>query len=439
MAIPAANSNLQYSTMLLLMKSVYGDVLNKTTPDQCPFLDRIQSKVKKIEGGGREWVEGIAGPLGGGTRAHADDGAMAASRWDPTYQGKIEPKMFSTTFTSTLHAMERAKASKEAFKDATRTMLENTQLKHKRIWWKMLWNGPFPGLVGRRDTIVTVTNTLDVAAVAGGFYPRSGMWIDEGDCLDSYNAITPGGADTWRADRSVRVLRKSTVVDPQDTFVVETDPTATWGATDYVFRENSRNGTTFYEPGGIPGFVQASGEHLGLDPAVSPYPTWWVSKVLANPAGAGVDRPISRALIHQLVNTIKYGDSKESPDMLVCNLAHQDAISELIWGLYQEPRGQKVVGGYGDIAWRWPGSSPVDIFFDDMCIPGNLWALNSKYLRMQMLYKTKFVDDEAGLPMIRIHGYQIFEGQITTSYNLFTVKRAAHGVLKDLEFTELSV
>jgi hypothetical protein len=370
---------------------------------------------------------------------------MATANYDQTYQGAIEPKNFSTSFAMTLHQLERAKTSKAAFKDLGVKVIKNAQTKHKRVWWRQLWNGPAAGCLGKIDIVVGTNTKVTVKAPDSGtgyYVPANGFRINIGDVINFFdtmsNTARNGGA-------GFRVTNVSTTTTALDTVTFEEDVHTSGALTvvndDYMFFDNALTGVagtvaaaTYGEPLGIPVACDDSTTHLTLTTASLP----WFKSVRNH--NNGTSRPITRALMHKIVNQVRYGLSKKSPDMIVCNLAHQDSIAELLWGIYQEPRKNKVEGGYGDVSWRWPGSKPVDIFFDDMCVPGTIWFLNSEYLRMQALYKTRFVDDENGLPAMRRAGYQIFEGAVTTSYNgPFAVNRNVLGRLEDVEFEDLAI
>lgn len=420
------------ANILGLLKKHYSDIIAKTTPDKCALWDMFEEEVKEVPGGGESWTENIEGPIGGGVAEHDDTGAMPLAKYNPTQQVTVTPKLMSATFSLSLFAMERSKGSSSSYAKLVQREIDNIRKKLRRFCWVGLWQDA-TGCVGKIASVAGdhVTITLDTIATDA---PTNALWINPGDLLNCWDAKVAGtqqvgaGAatnvevSTGGPNESLDVIVMAEAVDGAGT---------PWGAGDYLFRYGSKKAaSTFRSPNGLQNLVDDTSTHL-LAPGTNPF---WKSKLI------DVAGPLDRRHIHREINSIKRFNDGVANVKMVCALDHQDDIAELIYPIWHEPRGSRTVGGYaggkgrdgtgGTIAWQWPGSEPVDILFDDMCLPGSMWFIDTDHIKRNVLFKPRFVDEGQGvLPAMRRPSYQLWDGHVTTSYNIFTDGRKYHGKL----------
>jgi len=206
----------------------------------------------------------------------------------------------------------------------------------------------------------------------------------------------------------------------------------TWADNDVVVLGDAGGNSFGNEITGL-SFLASDSTQFSLQNISPSVATDWKANVLDNPAGAGVNRPLSLELMQLAIDTTDEVAGEE-PNLI---MGHHSMRREYINLLTSDVRyaPEQLKGGFQKLSYAG-GMTPLPIEFDRMAPYNKLFFLQTKDIKMYTMKDWSWADRD-GSTFSRISDRDSWEAFMQWYGNLGLERRFGQTVLTDIEVSNL--
>lgn len=379
-------------------------------------LERTSDNV--VEGAGAIWDTHMSRSAGVG--AIADNGTLPTAGNQTFVKATGTQKTLVGRIEFTVQSLEAAASNTSAFQRQSKAEMDGIVRDIKRQKERMLM-GTSNGVIA---TCGTTTTSTTVQLLAAGFgasatETRQLRQLEDGFLID---------IGTVAAPTTVASARSITAVDRTNaTITISGAAVSTTSGTHFVFLSGAggaTGGVGQLELSGIQAIVLDSTLLFNIDPATYPR---WKSTNLNNSTTL---RPATEQLLIRGLQTANL-EGGVTPDLIMANDGVERAIAANMLVRQVQPQQSELQGGYKGIAIRSSAGDATLVLVRD-CPETSAYMVSTEHLGMNVWKDWGYMDQD-GAVLSRVANKLNYEATYYCIEDIYTDKRNAHAVLKDLQ------
>jgi hypothetical protein len=399
------------TTLSGILKEVYAPRVESQIQNDVVALKRIESTSEGLESGGKYLQFPVRLSRNSGVGARLELEALPIAGFQATDVARIPLKFDYGSIRITGQAMQLARTETQSFINTLDLEMDGLV--------EDLTKNTARQVYGDGTGLLTAFNTG--GAAANTFQVVNYNYLNEGDQIDILTIATGAPLATLRTITSIVPVPQSNLAN----VTFDGAAVAVVALTTGIYRAGNFTGGVIREILGFNRMVNNSGPaYQGLDPLV-PGKGRWQSPVFS---AGGVNRALSEGLMIQMCDEVKKA-SGTVPTVVFTSLGVRRSYFNLLSQQRRYNDTKEFAGGHTGLAFNFGTEIPVVADVD--CSPNTMYMINETKIKQVQNTPWQWIDEQGEI-LQKLPNFDIFQAEMRRFWELATVQRNAHGVIRDI-------